>query len=260
MPKVLTLLNEKGGVGKTTLAVHIAAGLAMDGLRVALIDADSQGSATISLNMQKQPLLHDLLVRGLPWADCLQKVPDDRVAAKVKGELLLVPSNIETRVIPMLINDAFTVADRLAEIEGIIDVVVFDTPPTPSLLHGAIYMATDYIIYPTIPAALAIDGLRESLGHRAAASNERNRYGLEDVKIGGIIPTMYQTGHNAHDFGLSVLTKQFKNAVWGPLPIRTGWQKAQFARKTVWAWDAADDAAIHAWDVVNRVETLIGVH
>src|SRR3954466_5276087 len=106
--KVTTLLNEKGGVGKSTLATHIAAGLSIKGLRVLLIDADAQGHAGLSLGMAKAPGLYDLLARDAEW-DQVLRVPSEANFAipgeRVTGELWLLPSNVETRVIPMVIDD-----------------------------------------------------------------------------------------------------------------------------------------------------------
>jgi chromosome partitioning protein len=150
--KTVSLINEKGGVGKTTLAIHIAAGLAIRGSRVVLADADAQGHATVSMGLKKSPGLYDLLVRGTAFREVLVPVNPERFGvpgSPCKGQLYVVPSNVETRSIPIQISDAFAVVDRFRELENLVDVVVFDTSPTPSLLHGSIYLATDAIIYPT---------------------------------------------------------------------------------------------------------------
>src|SRR5690242_15083890 len=100
MMKIITLLNEKGGVGKTTLAVHIAAGLAARGERVVLVDADAQGHATVMLGMSNEPALHDLLVREASFKDTLRFVAPEVYApyGESKGQLFLLPGDTETRV------------------------------------------------------------------------------------------------------------------------------------------------------------------
>ena len=60
---IISIASQKGGVGKTTLATHIAAGLAVKGHRVVLVDSDPQGHATVALGLPKEPGLYDLLVR-----------------------------------------------------------------------------------------------------------------------------------------------------------------------------------------------------
>lgn len=259
--KVLTLLNEKGGVGKTTLAQHIAAGLAIHGKRVILIDADPQGNAGLNLGISKQPMLFNLLVRDEPWTNVLVQVPRERFASNdtgCKGDLFLLPGDIETRAIPMLVDDPYLVKDRLEELDGVFDVVVVDTPPTPSLLHGMIYMATDTMLYPVIPAALAIDGLMISQRHREAANKARGANGLGDIGVMGILPNMYRPGVNAHDFGLKQLTNRFKSLVWGAMPIRTAFEQASYARKTLFAMLSPDDDTVRlAWRLVERTERVI---
>lgn len=258
--KSMTLSNEKGGVGKTTQAQHIAAGLAIRGKRVILVDSDPQGHATIGLGVKKAPGIYDLLVRYEKWENVIVPVPVERYASNdtpVQGEFYIVPGNIETRAIPNVVSDPFVVRDRLEELDDLVDVVVFDTSPTPSMLHGVIYMGVDSIIYPCAPAALAIDGLMESTSHTAMANFKRQERGIDDIKVQGIIPMFIEKDHLAHDFGLRVLLENFKSRVWASVPRRTEWEKASFARKTLFAYNPSHEATSHAWAVVDRVERVL---
>ena len=171
--KVITLLNEKGGVGKTTLATHMAMGMAARGAKVLLIDGDPQGHATIRSGMKKAPGLYDLLVRDMEWGAVVKMVPPERFGTPgdvlPDGRLWLLPSNVETRNIANSISEASLLAERLEDWSTTIDVVVIDSSPTPSLLHGVFYTATDYVVYPTLLAWTSFDGLVESIKHRMEA-------------------------------------------------------------------------------------------
>ncbi len=255
--KVITLLNEKGGVGKTTLAVHVAGGLAIRGYKVMLVDADPQGHATVSVGAEKEPGLYDLLVRGAPFRDVLKIVnpeyyqPPD---TPIRGQLFLVPSNVETRSIPIQISDAFAVQDRFRELDGVIDVVVFDTSPTPSLLHGAIYLATDAIIYPTKCERLSFDGLIESFKRRNDIQATRNKWGLSNLEILGIVPMMYRAGTVIHQENLNKLRAEFGNLVWPEIPMRTVWAEASTVGQMIYAFAPDSSATREAWMIVDRVE------
>ena len=257
--KILTLLNEKGGVGKTTLSTHIAAGLAIRGKRVILVDADPQGHASVAFGLQKSPMLHDLLVRDLPFQQATRRIPkevygDPRTA--VKGELLVIPSDASTRVIPLMTSDVMVVRERFKELDGVIDYVIIDTAPTPSLLHGSIYMATDAIIYPTKCEYLSFDGLIESLRHKDEASKTRLQAGLKEVALGGIIPTMYRAGTQADDYGLEMLNERFNDKVWNPIKLRTVWNQASFARRVLFSFAPETKACAEAWNIIDRVEAI----
>lgn len=257
--KVISLLNEKGGVGKTTLSIHIAAGLAIRGGRVLVIDADPQGHATVAFGLQKEPMLHDLLVRDLPFKDAIRRVSPDKYQfpdRKAQGELLVIPSDLSTRVIPLMTSDVMIVRNRLQEIEDVIDYVIIDTAPTPSLLHGSIYMSTDAILYPTKCEYLSFDGLIESIKHREEASKARATQGLSEVRIGGIIPTMYRAGTQADEYGIKVLRERFGQLVWPEIKLRTVWNQASFARKILFNFAPETKAANEAWKTVQLAEAI----
>jgi chromosome partitioning protein len=255
--KVITLLNEKGGVGKTTLALHLATGLAVRGHRVLLVDADPQGHATVMAGLAKEPGLYNLLVREAPFREVLRAVPPAQYhpdGHAVTGHLYVVPSNVETRSIANSISDAFAVGDRLHELDNAIDYVIFDTSPTPSLLHGSIYLATDAIIYPTKCEYLSFDGLVESISHRQAAQTYRDKWNLGNINVMGIVPTMYRNQTVEHTENLAELKKRFGKLVWPPIIQRTIWAEAATMRRPVFALAPDTKAASEAWALVSRVE------
>lgn len=258
--KVITLLNEKGGVGKTTLATHLAGGLAIRGYKVVLVDADPQGHATLSLGIPKEPGLYNLLVRGEAFKDVLRQVSPDCYQIPdrpPKGQLFVVPSNVETRSIPIQISDAFAVEDRFRELEELIDVVIFDTSPTPSLLHGSIYLATDAIIYPTKCEFLSFDGLIESLTHRDMIQSTRSKWGLGKLEIMGIVPTMFRSGTIVHQENLNKLKAKFGQLVWPEIPMRTIWAEASTMGQLLYRCAPESRAAQDAWTVVDRAELKV---
>lgn len=262
--KIITLLNEKGGVGKTTIATHIAAGLAINGARVVLVDADAQGHASMLLGVGKAAGLYDLLVRDAAFKDVLRVVQPEIYESpleKSRGQLLVVPSNVETRNIANSISDAFAVAARFEELSGVIDYAIFDTSPTPSLLHGSIYLATDAILYPTTCEYLSFDGLMESIQHREEAKSVRARQHLPPIEMLGVVPTMYRQSTLEHRENLEELTASFGDLVWPALPQRTVWTEAARLQRTVFSFAPQSDAAQDARMLTKRaLEALQNVH
>jgi len=254
---VITLLNEKGGVGKTTLATHIAAGLAIRGYRVVLVDSDPQGHATVGLGVAKAPGLYNLLVRDASFSDVLITIDPQRFSVpgqKVEGHLYVIPSNLETRAIPLMTSDGLIVLKRFNDLRDAIDVVIFDTSPTPSLLHSAIYMATNSILYPTECEFLSLDGLIESLKHRDDIQPRREQWGLTRLEVMGIVPTKYRRATVLHNQNLDAMRDRFGKLVWQPLTLRTIWGEASQVRRPVFNLAPESKAASEAWSVVKRVE------
>jgi cellulose biosynthesis protein BcsQ len=181
-------------------------------------------------------------VHDAEWSDVLRPVNPACYAGSrtVDGELYVLPSNVETRLIPLAVDDTVLLQERVEELDGWADFVVIDTNPTPSLLHGMIYIATDYMIYPTMCELLSLEGLAKSVQRLGTLNKNKRAYGLPDAQLMGIQPTMYDTRTNAHDYGLGLLVQQFKRAAWPALPTRTIWRDAAFARQTVFAYETKD--------------------
>lgn len=261
--KTVTLLNEKGGVGKTTLATHIAAGLAVNGHRVLLVDADPQGNATLALGFDPEPGLYQLLVRNAAFQDVIKIVqpeqysPEDRPA---QGLLALLPSNLETRNIAGSIPDVMAVVKRVKDLENVVDYIIFDTSPTPSLLHGAIYMATDYIIIPTMMEFLGINGMVQSMEHASMFIDNKKAMMLPPLQVIGVVPTMTRLRTVEHSENIAELKETYGALVWDSISHRIAWGEAMNRQQPVWCVDPGGKATGEAWALVNRVQVEIGAN
>ena len=252
--RIVTLLNEKGGVGKTTIAFHAAAGLAVAGFRVLAVDADAQGSLTETMGFEQAPALYDLIVRGQPFRDVLQFVNPKLYAypkRAVKGQLYLLASNVETQSIAANSTDALAFARRFAELNDVVDFVVIDTSPTPSLLHGAIYLATDAILYPTKCEYLSFRGLQNSFRHREENERYRRQFNFAPIVNLGIIPNIYRGSTLEHRENLAELTEAYGELVWQPIPQSTIWTESSRVHRAIWNYAPRSSAAAHGWALLK---------
>jgi chromosome partitioning protein len=254
--KIITLLNEKGGVGKTTLATHIATGLAIRGYRVVLADADPQGHATVALGINRLPGLYNLLVREESFRENLHFVHPSTMrflASLSKVSCMWFPATPRP-VHPLMTSDGLIVLKRFSELRSYVDVVVFDTSPTPSLLHASIYMATHSIVYPTECEFLSLDGLKMSLQHKDSIQPTREQWGLPHLDVMGIVPTKYRASTVLHSHNLQSLQRYYGDKVWEPLSLGTIWGEASQRRRPVFHLAPDSRASEEVWNIVNRVE------
>jgi chromosome partitioning protein len=254
MTKVVSLLANKGGVGKSTTSVHLAAGLANKGYTVLLIDADPQGHATISLDARKSPAFYNLVVRSDEHSipDVAVEIPHAVYAPPnepIKGRLYLVAGNQETFAIASTVTDPAVLREKIDELSGV-DVVVIDTPPTPGLLLALIYHTASYVIIPTECELLSIDGLATTTVSIARAN----------MQLLGILPTKYEKATELHRHNLSVLaqTAALKRwDLWSPISKGTIWREASQAHRTVFNIAPRSRAAEEMTEIVNLVEKAL---
>ncbi|MBI4512101.1 MAG: ParA family protein [Deltaproteobacteria bacterium] len=160
-PPILCIANQKGGVGKTTTAVNLAAGLTRRGLRTLLVDLDIQGSATATL-------LGPLSPGERTVAECLvEEKPLDEVVRQTATErLLIVPAGEALAIVDIHLATAMgreRVLERCLESGGLreeIDVVIIDTAPYLGLLTINALVAADHVLIPVSCEYLPILGLK----------------------------------------------------------------------------------------------------
>lgn len=256
--KTLIVKNEKGGQGKSTLSTHIAAGLAQKGKRVLLIDGDVQAHSCYLLDVKKWGGLYRLLVQDEDWKNVLIEPQYERWGEVGKrstaGRLLVLPGNHETANIANSLGNVNALRERLDEMKGYFDVVVIDTPPTPSLLHTVLDLAADYVLCPVVCAMLPIEGLYMSAVHLHQHNKTRATYGVADeLQVMGIVPMMYENTL-VHREGQAMIKRELDaHIVWEPIPKRTIWCEREFHKKTLFAYAPLHEVTAEAWRLVDRV-------
>ncbi|MBI2754477.1 MAG: ParA family protein [Betaproteobacteria bacterium] len=188
MARVLAVVNQKGGVGKTTTSVNLAAGLALAGQRVLLVDLDPQGNATMGSGIDKRSLArtvyHVLLglsdiahIRTRSQTGRFELVPANRELAGAEVELVDLP-NRERRL-----------RDALATIEAEYRFILIDCPPSLSLLTLNGLTAAQQVLIPMQCEYYALEGLTDLV-----ATIKRVRAHLNPtLEIAGLLRTMYDS-------------------------------------------------------------------
>jgi chromosome partitioning protein len=192
MKRVIAIANQKGGVGKTTTAVNLAASLAATRRRVMLIDLDPQGNATMGSGVDKSQLQRsscEVLLGESALADALLPVDP--------GGFQLLPANqdltaAEVRLLTMVAGRETRLRNALAPLRESFDVILIDCPPALNMLTVNSLVAADSVLIPMQCEYYALEGLSALLGtveQIRSAVNER-------LELEGILRTMFDPRNN----------------------------------------------------------------
>lgn len=255
--KVIAVTNRKGGVGKSTISTHLAAGLAIRGYKVLLGDTDPQGHAARLVGLDDDDGLYRLLVEEAPIQDVIVPVPLDAYGLESKGRLFLLPSGERTGALSALVKDPFLFGDRLAEVDKVFDLVILDTAPTTSMFDSSIYLAANGFIYVTQCEALSFDGINKGIDQIRRFNRKRVENGLPGNDVLGIIPNLMRAGTVNHRTNLEALAGAFPDLVWTPVTTQTKFSEASTFQQLVYVYSPQSGAAQDMWRIVDRAEKAL---
>jgi len=241
---IFAVFNHKGGTGKTTTSVSIAAGLAMAGHRVLLVDTDAQGNVGVSLHKTAEKSLYHVLVMGVPLKAVVQSVREN---------LDLIPSNETLAAAELYLagrqNRDRVLRDKLASAVRCYDYIVLDCSPSLSLLNQNALVFADNVLVPVACDYLSLVGVRQVI----KTVRNVNQLLHHQVRLWGVLPTFYDSRANICRDAVETLQKHFAHRCLAPIRSVIKVKEAPAHGQTIFEYAGASTAADDYRAVVEKI-------
>jgi len=242
-PRVLAIFNHKGGTGKTTTAVTLAAGLAARGQRVLLVDTDGQGNVAVSLNLPTERSLYHVLVMGLAL---------EAAVTAARPRLDVLPSNETLAAAELYLagrrNRDRVLATRLAAARSEYDTVLVDCSPSLSLMNQNALCFADAVLCPVACDYLSLVGVRQVL----RTLKQVNRVLGHPVRLWGVLPTLFDARARVCHEALDTLREHFQERCLAPIRSAIRVKEAPAQGRTLFEHAPDSSAAEDYLAVVER--------
>ena len=222
----ICIINQKGGVGKTTTTVNLAVGLAKAGKKILVLDLDAQGNINTCLPAESKRDMYDLLVENARLRECIASVNEnlDIVTSKetlTKAELILVGEQNREKILKK----------NLGTVSGY-DYILLDCPPSLGLLNQNALLYADEAIIPASTDILGLDGLQKI----SSAIDKINEVFNHDIQISVVVPTMFDSRTKVCKATLKAMNKEFFGSVSDPIRINSKLKEAPGSKKSIFEY------------------------
>ena len=241
--RTIVVANQKGGVGKTTTAVNIAAALARGGLEVLVMDLDPQGNASTALGVDHHSGIagtYEVLLQHQSIASVQQQSPESETLSVVPATIDLAAAEIE--LVPQVAREQRLKKALAAHLrEHPVDYIIFDCPPSLGLLTINALVAASEILIPIQCEYYALEGLSQLLGNIQLIQKHLN----PALRVSTILLTMYDARTNlAHEVAAEVREHFPSETLAAVIPRSVRVSEAPSYGQTVHAYDSASIGAL----------------
>lgn len=209
MARIISVANQKGGVGKTTTTVNLGASLAFVGKKILLVDSDAQGNATSGMGIRKPDVTHDIydvLVNEVPIQDAIYPTSRENLDI-VPATLQLAGAEIE--LTSMMARES-RLKMALNEVKDQYDFILIDCPPSLGHLTINAFTASDSILIPVQCEYYALEGLSQLLNTVRLVQKHFN----PELEIEGVLLTMYDARTNLGAEVVEEVRRYFQEKVY----------------------------------------------
>lgn len=216
MAKIISVVNQKGGVGKTTTAVNLTAGLGINGKKVLLVDIDPQGNTTSGFGIDKRQVLvssYDLIVGNRPANEIIVKTKFKGVDV-IPSSMNLAGAEIELTAIE---NRETRLKNALAAVREQYDYILLDCPPSLGLITLNALTATDTFLVPIQCEYFALEGLSQLM----STMRQVKRLYNPTLELEGVLLTMYDGRLNLTQQVVSEIKKFFGKKLYNSVITRS---------------------------------------
>lgn len=243
----ICVINQKGGVGKTTTAVNLAAGLSRKKRDVLIIDLDPQGNVSTYLGIDEQDreqTVYDLLINNAEPDECVIPITPnfDLISSDLsltEAELILSGKSARETIFKKAMN----------KLEKYYDYIIVDCPPSIGLLNINALMYCDEAFIPVATDFLALTGLKQMLD----IIDQINTVFEHDLKVSAIIPTLYNIRSRLNKEILKKMSTEFKGIVYEPIRMNAKLQECPASGCVIYDYDKKSRGALDYKQLVKEV-------
>ncbi|WP_338969727.1 AAA family ATPase [Spiroplasma endosymbiont of Labia minor] len=255
MGKIIAVVNQKGGVGKTTTAISLACGMGMKEQKILLIDLDPQYNATTGLSIEvnrKTLSMYNVLIG--------EKNIEDIIMKNVKHNVDVAPSSIDLAAADLFLleqkqNNQDILKQQLIKIKNNYDFIIIDCPPSLGLINRNGLSAADTVLIPIQAEHFAMYGVSQLLRTITKVKETLN----PKLTIEGVIVTMFDQRTLLSNDVLAEIKKSFKDRAYkAVIPRNIRIAESSMEGKSIFEHDPNGAGAKSYWELVNEVMTHNG--